>query len=168
MQTEDFLRKLGRTSLGTRLRRLTERLNTAVGQLYRDRLGFEQRWFALTLLLGEKGEMRIGDAAAALGLSHVSVVQAAREMQRAGLLEKRLDAADRRVTLLALTSEGTWMLARVKAISRLVDKVTDEMLAETAPDFIRSLDRLDDALQAEDLPARLQRMEAAGNKDVIP
>lgn len=157
---DDFLRTLGQTALGSRLRRLLDRLNGPVSQLYRDEIGFEQRWFALAMLLHHKGPTRIGDAAALLGHSHVAVIRTAREMSRAGLLTKRKDRKDGRASLIALSRDGEAMLSRVGALSARVDQAAGELLGEAAPAFMAALDRLDAALEAEGFSDRLARTAA--------
>ncbi|MEM5516114.1 MarR family transcriptional regulator [Henriciella sp. AS95] len=156
MTDDDFLKRLGVSALGTRLRRLLERLNGPVTQLYRDELGFEQRWFALLQLLGDRGEVRMGEAASALGVSHVAIVHSVTEMTRKGLVEKRADEADRRVSLIALSDAGQDVLSRVRTVSRRVDMAAKALLEEAAPDFMTSLDRLDTALEAKGFAARIE------------
>ena len=76
----DYLRASGITTLGSRVRRLFERLNGSVSDLYRKELGFEQRWFALALLLFDRGPMNSRQASTMLGQSHVAIVQLIRQM----------------------------------------------------------------------------------------
>ena len=66
MPTPDFLQSLGISALGSRVRRLFETLNAPVAELYRSELEFEQRWFALTLLLADKGALSVQACASAL------------------------------------------------------------------------------------------------------
>lgn len=161
--SDDFLKELGHTALGSRLRRLLDGLNGPVSQLYRDQIGFEQRWFALTMLLGERGSVRVGDAASALGVSHVAVVQSVREMSRARLVTKAQDKTDKRASLIGLSPEGQAMLARVREISAQVDRAAARLLQEAAPGLMDSLDQLDRALAEEGFAARLAREGAAPN-----
>lgn len=160
--SNDFLQELGQTALGSRLRRFLDRLNGPVSQLYKDELGFEQRWFALTLLLGRKGAMRVGDAASALGVSHVAIVQSVREMAKAGLVTKAKDRRDGRASLIALSAEGEVMLDKVTAISARVDRAAAGLLEEADPQLMATLDRLDGALAREGFAARLARAWATG------
>ncbi len=142
----DYLRDSGITTLGTRIRRLFERLNSNVTEVYRRELGFEQRWFALGMLLNERGPMNSRDAVKMLGQSHVAMVQVVRAMEKAGLLERKADASDARSKILHLTAAGSEKLDQVSAISRIVDQAAADLLEEAAPDFLKQLDGLDDAL----------------------
>lgn len=132
--------------LGTRLRRLFERLNSSVSDQYRERLDFEQRWFALGNLLFDHGPLDTVQAASALGQSHVAVVQVAKPMEKAGLLERKPDKTDRRRKMLGLTAAGRAKMTEVQVISRIVQSAAEKLLAEAAPDLMVQLDALDDAL----------------------
>ncbi len=153
----DYLQSLGVSALGTRLRRLFENLNTAVSQTYREELGFEQRWFALTLLLEERGVMSVQSAANTLGTSHVSILQIAKSMEADGQLERSKSQADGRIVLLSLSDRGLKTAARVHEISRRVDAAASALLQEAAPDFIESLTQLENALRVSPFSERLSR-----------
>ncbi|MEM6266691.1 MAG: MarR family transcriptional regulator [Pseudomonadota bacterium] len=155
MTDPDFLQDLGVSALGTRLRRLFEMLNGPVSDAYRSELGFEQRWFALTLLLAERGELGVQQAADALGTSHVAVLQVAKAMETRGLLKRRKSSADKRVVLLALTSTGCDMAKQVTSLSQRVDAAASALLAEAAPRFLAGLTGLEDALRAAPFDQRL-------------
>ncbi|WP_298334370.1 MarR family transcriptional regulator [uncultured Erythrobacter sp.] len=151
----DFLRDSGVQTFGTRLRRLLERLNGNVTDLYRDRLGFEQRWFALGMLLFKRGPLDVGTAAGMLGQSHVAITQVANAMENAALLERRPDDEDRRRKVLVLTSTGKTTLERVEAISLRVEAAAQALIDEAAPEFIQMIDALDDALERRDFASRI-------------
>ena len=155
----DFLQTLGVSALGTRLRRLFENLNTSVSQLYREDLGFEQRWFALTRLLEEQGAMSVQSAANALGTSHVSVLQVAKSMEAKGQLERAKSPDDGRVVLLSLSSRGLKSAKRVQEISRRVDAAARALINDVVPDFIENLTQLENALRAEPFAERLPRID---------
>ncbi|WP_108811328.1 MarR family transcriptional regulator [Sphingorhabdus sp. Alg231-15] len=152
----DYLRDSGIKTLGTRIRRLFERLNSNVTEVYRRELGFEQRWFALGMLLKDHGPMNSRDATKRLGQSHVAMVQVVRAMEKSGLLERQADPSDARSKILHLTSAGAEKLEQVSAISRLVDQAATELLAEAAPDFLHQLDALDDALDRLSFADRIE------------
>jgi DNA-binding MarR family transcriptional regulator len=151
----DFLRDSGVQTFGTRLRRLLERLNGNVTDLYRDRLGFEQRWFALGMLLYKRGPVDVGTAASMLGQSHVAITQVANAMEGAGLVERQPGKEDRRRKVLVLTKSGTATLGRVEAISMRVEAAAQALIDEAAPQFMQMIDALDDALEWRDFASRI-------------
>ena len=149
------MHNLGISALGSRVRRLFEALNAPVADLYRSELEFEQRWFTLTLLLADKGALSVQACADALGLSHVAVIQIAKNMEAAGLLERRKSSRDARVALLALTPRGR---AKAKAVQRVraqVDAAALARLNEAAPDFLTNLEGLEQALRETPFAQRL-------------
>ncbi len=142
--------------LGTRLRRLFERLNGNVTALYREELGFEQRWFALGMLLREQGAIDSGTAASMLGQSHVAVVQVVKAMEKADLIERKSHSSDRRRKMLHLTPFGSSQLAKADAISDQVQLAAESLLDEAAPGFMNMVDALDDALEKRDFALRIE------------
>jgi len=161
----DYLRESGIKTLGTRIRRLFERLNSNVTEVYRRELGFEQRWFALGMLLAEHGPMNSRDATKMLGQSHVAMVQVVRAMEKASLLERKADPRDARSKILHLTAAGSEKLEQVSAISRVVDQAAEALLAEAAPDFLKQLDALDDALDRSTFAERIETAFAQGDQN---
>lgn len=157
----DYLQSLGVSALGTRLRRLFEALNNSVAALYRDELGFEQRWFALTWLLADRGPMSVQGAANALGSSHVAVLQVAKAMAAKGLLERSGDPSDGRVVLLSLSRDGRAVAVRVERISHRVDLAASALLQQAAPDFIDALTNMENALRAAPFDQRLDDVVGA-------
>lgn len=153
----DFLAAQGVRALGSRVRRLFERMNGAVTELYRSRTGFEQRWFALSSLLYDGGPVDGAAAARALRQTHTAIAQAATAMERAGLLERVANPADRRSKLLSLTPQGMATVAEVRRLSIIVENAANEMLDAHAPGFLAALDALDRALDEEAYGARIER-----------
>lgn len=163
---QDFVRELGISALGTRLRRLLDQLNDPVTALYRDMLGFEQRWFALTLYLDSEGASTIGHAAIALGQSHAAIVQTVNAMFAVDLVRRDQNPDDRRSSLISLTESGCQMALSVKTVSKTVDCAARQLIDQAAPDLLSLLDRLDDALQDRPFRLRLADVHPSPSKDL--
>lgn len=153
----DFLAAQGVRALGSRVRRLFERMNGAVTELYRERTGFEQRWFALSSLLYDSGPTDSAGAARALRQTHTAIAHAASAMEKAGLLQRVPNPSDRRSKVLSLTPEGLEVFAEVRRLSLVVERAASEMLAAHAPGFMGALDALDHALDEEAYGQRIAR-----------
>lgn len=88
--------------------------------------------------LDRTGPRRITDLAAIEGVTQPAMTVLVRVMEDSGLVERRGDQSDRRVTLVWLTEAGaSYVRARrqrgVEAFGRLIDKLTDaELQALTA------------------------------------
>ncbi len=81
--------------------------------------------------LDRTGPRRITDLAAIEGVTQPAMTVLVRVMEESGLVERRGDPSDKRVTLACLTGAGaSYVQARrkagVQAYSKLIDKLTDE------------------------------------------
>jgi DNA-binding MarR family transcriptional regulator len=100
--------------------------------------------------LEQAGPRRITDLAASEGVMQPSMTALVSSLQRSGLVERRSDASDRRVALVALTSDGTEFIrarrqAGVEVFAQLIDALpTDEAeslsAAVTAITHVQRLD----------------------------
>lgn len=87
---------------------------------------------AATLATLERtGPRRITDLAVAGGVTQPAMTVLVRAMEESGLVERKGDASDRRVTLVCLTEDGaSYVRARRRAgvheFVRLIDKLTDD------------------------------------------
>ncbi|GAA2747089.1 MarR family winged helix-turn-helix transcriptional regulator [Kitasatospora cinereorecta] len=96
------------------------------------------------------GLARIGPSSAAdlgreIGLDRTTVTRRADRLEQAGLLQRRPDPADGRATLLALTGEGTHLVAVTR--QRLADAIEASLAAWPSADaeaFARYLRRFVD------------------------
>jgi DNA-binding MarR family transcriptional regulator len=81
--------------------------------------------------LDRTGPRRITDLAAIEGVTQPAMTVLVRVMEESGLVERRGDPSDKRVTLVWLTEAGasyvrTRRRAGVQAFARLIDKLTDD------------------------------------------
>lgn len=145
-QSADYSRQAGGAALAARLRRLAERFDRDAARLYAAQgIGFEQRWYGLLNQLVLNGPMSIGDIGRALRITHVSVSQASRSLEAAGIIVSASSADDARRRELRLTSEGEALVAQLAPLWLAFNTVSEALNAE-ADDVVRLLDRLDDAL----------------------
>lgn len=158
--TDDYTRSLGGAGLGARLRRLSELIDGDTARVYAA-LGvrFEQRWFGVLNQLVLKGPSTVGELAATLGITHVSVSQTRSSLQTAGIIVSEPDPADARRRLLTLTAEGHALVAQLKPLWSIFETVALELTAE-AGELMASLDTLDDALARQAMYERIMRRAA--------
>lgn len=84
--------------------------------------------------LHRSGPRRVTDLAAVEGVTQPAMTVLVRVMEESGLVERRGDASDRRVTLVCLTEAGaayveTRRQAGVDAFARLVDELAEDEVA---------------------------------------
>jgi MarR family transcriptional regulator, organic hydroperoxide resistance regulator len=153
---QDFLSAQGARAFGTRLRRFAETLNGGVLAAYEAAgIEFEPRWFGLTQLLLQHGRVDIGTASAALGQSHVAVVQVANALESRGFVRRVRSKTDRRSRSLEITAKGRALAEKLAPLWWAVAIATEQLLAEAAPDFLAQLDALETALAACPFAARI-------------
>lgn len=157
----DFPRSQGGAAIGARLRRLSEALDGDAARAY-GALGirFEQRWFGVLNQLDRHGPMSVGDLAARLRITHVSVSQTRQSLEKAGIILAEPDEADARRRLLTLTAEGRALIASVRPLWQALDRAA-LALNEEAGQVVAALDRLDDALARVSLLDRTMGQLAA-------
>lgn len=151
----DFSRDHGGAAIGALLRRLSERIDGEVARVYAA-LGvdFEQRWFGVLNQLVQNGPMSVGELAAALRITHVSVSQTRQSLEKANLIETNADPADARRRRLSLTPAGSALAQRLAPLWQAFDEAALELDAE-AGGVAAILGRLDDALERRSLFDRI-------------
>jgi DNA-binding MarR family transcriptional regulator len=156
---KDVIQQRGPAAFGTRLRRLSERLDRQIETLYRAHaLGFETRWFPVVALLNEHGPMSVGELAALIGITHAAVSQVRRDLIRHRLVRAKADPADRRRQIMALTEKGEALCRKLKPLWRAVARATEAMLAEAAPEFLDHFSRVEAALEREPMDGRAAKL----------
>jgi DNA-binding MarR family transcriptional regulator len=153
---------MGRQDATRRRDRQTRRASTAIGSVL---YGLATRAVrraprdltvtsAATLAtLDRTGPRRITDLAMIEGVTQPAMTVLVRVMEESGLVERRGDPSDKRVTLVSLTEAGaSYVRARrqagVQAFARLIDKLTDDevealMAALPALQHLAALDSQD-------------------------
>ena len=153
----DYLTNQGVATLGTRLRRLLERMDRDMVALYRATdAGFEPRWYPVFTALRDEGPLSVGALAQRLGVTHAAVSQVRAALEGEGLIAARPDPADGRRQHLALTPRGLDMARRLQPLWTAVGAAGAALLAEASPNLMADLDGLDRALDRCGLKARVE------------
>lgn len=115
---------------------------------------FEQRWFGPLNQIALNGPLAIGEIAARLRITHVSVSQAMRSLEAAGLVVSSPDETDARRRVLSLSPSGQAKVAELAPLWAAFEQAATT-LDEEAGGVTRLLDRLDDALTDASLYDRI-------------
>ncbi len=164
--TKEMLQGGHGATIGAQLRRLSERIDRDVGLLY-GHLGvaFEQRWFGVLNQIVQNGAMTVGDLAAALRITHVSVSQSVRSLEAVGYVRSAPDPKDGRRRPLSLTAKGETLVQTLTPFWLELNREAEALNREVG-DIARYLDRLDVALTDRSLfdrvRARIDKVEAPG------
>ena len=151
----DVLRDLGALALGSRFKRLADRLMQDGIRVYRDAgLDFEPKWFPVYYYLSSEGPTAVTDIAKGLGITHPSVNQVAKEMIAANLVGAYKDRKDKRKRVLALTSHGKDQLKNLAPVWKDITSALQELVDETQIDFLGYIETLERALDTKDFHQR--------------
>lgn len=162
----DFVRQKGFAAFGTRLRRLSERLDREVDTIYRaEGIAFQPRWFPIVAALSEVGEASVGELAAKLGITHAAISQVRVELITGGLVRVKSDRTDKRRQILALSAKGRRYAESLAPLWHSVAVATEALLAESAPALLTALSNIETALDRETMLERVgtDRGMAGGN-----
>jgi len=161
--SDDYSRGEGGQALGARLRRLSERIDGEVGRIYvAQGLAFEQRWFGVLNQMILQGPTSVGEIAAAMRITHVSVSQSCRSLEKVGIIRSAPDPADARRRTLVLTPAGEALVERLAPLWQSLKDVAAE-LNDEAGNVVAALDRLDDALARKSLFDRISERIQGGS-----
>jgi DNA-binding MarR family transcriptional regulator len=153
---KDFLNELGELALGSRLKRLSDRMMNDALSVYEE-LNHDVRpmWFTLLALLSSKKEIGIVEASDYLGLSQPAISQFARDLIKKGYVIKKTDKSDSRKSNLTLTKKGKRIIEDMQEMWTAVDLTAKEICDEVAPDFFESIIKLENTLKRKSLKARV-------------
>ena len=101
-------------------------------------LGLTNGQFSLLMSLNRPAPPTIGSVASLLAMDRTTLTAALKPLERRGLLELRVDAADRRSRRLVLTPEGRELLAEALPLWQSEHRIVDGLLGEADPDRLRA------------------------------
>lgn len=156
---DDFLLSLGYLALGSRMKRLGERLQ-AETQIILDETGLilPAAQFPLLAALDANGPMTVGDLAAAIGVAQPGVTRTLAKLEAEGAVASKIGADDRRVRSVSLTAEGKRIVAHAKSAAwPLIEAAVAGACDNLKGPLLSQLGALEDALEAAPLSARVPR-----------
>lgn len=164
---EDVVKELGYLALGTRLKRLGERLQAQTQVLLEeDGVELPASHFPVLAALERLGAMNVGELTEAVGVSQPGVTRLLDKLELEGLVQSTQSPEDRRVRTIALTKTGRQLVARSKrtAWPMIEAAVTEACATGPAKSLLASLAALEEALAAEPLSRRAERFRSGGGR----
>jgi DNA-binding MarR family transcriptional regulator/ribosomal protein S18 acetylase RimI-like enzyme len=159
---QDFLNELAELALGSRLKRMSERMLASASDVYQEfGMNINPKWFTLMALLDEKDSnkqvLTIVEASNLLGLSQPALSQFSQQLQNEKLINVVKDPSDSRKRVLSLTPKGRERVQEMKPIWDAVQHAAVDLCTEHNNDFYRSLLLLEKSFSNESLLARTRR-----------
>jgi DNA-binding MarR family transcriptional regulator/ribosomal protein S18 acetylase RimI-like enzyme len=158
----DILRDLGPIFLGSRLKRLAERMQAGAARVIAETdLPLQPAQMPLLAAL-DRGPMTVGQLVEAVGASQPGVTRAAGQLVSLGLV-RSARGADQRQRTLSLTPAGEAAMARIRVlIWPRIEQAVTELLADLSGPLLDQICGIEAALAARPLDARVADVAPGG------
>lgn len=162
----DYLDRLGSLALGSRLKRMSERLGQEVAEVYSEAgVSFEPKWFPVFRLLAEQKVASVTDVASWVGITHPAVNQIAQELTKAGLITSASDKSDGRKRLLSLSSKGKKLATELEPVWQALHCALSDLFEETELSLLNAVATAESAMDRRSLLSRYEEMSSVLKKE---
>jgi DNA-binding MarR family transcriptional regulator len=158
----DIIKELGYLTLGTRLKRLGERLQSQA-QVLLDEAGndLQASYYPILAALDRLGALNVGDLAEAVGISQPGVTRMLDKLEAAGLVQSVQSADDRRVRSVELSKTGFRLVSKSKrAVWPMIEAAVADACDGQAKSLPTALSALEEALSVAPLSVRAGRLRS--------
>ncbi len=150
----DQMQSFGSLSLGSRLRRLSDRLVSEVVDIYQAQgVELNPTFFPLFNLLYRQGAMSVTEAAELLGVTHPAISKIAHKMLAEQWLSKTTDPNDERRQLMALSHRSQQLLTRIKPIWQQIQSHLDALMAGQQHPLLVAINEFEASLKQQGFKA---------------
>jgi DNA-binding MarR family transcriptional regulator/ribosomal protein S18 acetylase RimI-like enzyme len=146
------MKTLGCLSLGSRFKRLSDKMYKDVASIYQEQgIALHPTYFPLFNLLHLQGPLSVTKAAQLLNVSHPAISKIANKMQSEGLVYKSSDPSDERRFFLALDDKALLLLQKIEPILYEMRKYLDSLIEQQRYSILQSLDEFEAAYDEKGL-----------------
>lgn len=151
----DYFDELGEVALGSRLKRLSDRLMSDALDVYKfmDQ-EIQPKWFTLLSLLNDKKSVSIVEAADFLGLTQPCISQFSKELIKLEWVQVDPDENDLRRRIMSLTNKGKRKLKKMEPVRTAVRSAAISLCEEVEQDFYQAIKQFEHALTKKSLYER--------------
>jgi DNA-binding MarR family transcriptional regulator/N-acetylglutamate synthase-like GNAT family acetyltransferase len=159
---EDIVQKRGHLFLGSRLKRIGERMQSEVMRLVEAAdLPIQPSQYPLLAALDHSGPLTVGELVEATGVSQPGVTRNLARLVEMGLVESNRAGRDQRNRTISLTNAGRAAMARSKAeIWPNIEAAVVALCAGLEGPLLDQLTAIEEALARSSLDARANRYKA--------
>jgi len=155
MKKEDYFKELGEVALGSRLKRLSDKMMGDAARIYKfTGHDMRPRWFTLMSLLHSRKQVSVVEAADLLGLTQPCISQFSREMDTEGLLQFTSDPDDLRRKIMSLSKKGIKQYNKMQPVRKAVRQSAIELCTEAEQNFYQALEKFEKAFERKSLYTR--------------
>lgn len=153
----DHIHSLGYLALGSRLKRISDKLYAEVSALYQAHgITFDPGCFPLLTLLDQQSGFTLSEAAHALGISHAAVSQKASLMQKQGLVSMKASRNDKRSKALTLTAKGKALVVQLQPLWYAIRQTQYDLGQDITHPLLETLDQFERALNDASMQQRMR------------
>lgn len=162
----DILAEMGYLALGSRLKRLAERMQADATRVFAAAdLPIQATHFPLLSALHTYGPLSVSEAVEAVGISQPAVTRIHNSLQALGLTDTCAVEGDNRQKQIRLTEEGQALVDRLRhELWPHVRAAAEAASAGPDGDLLSQISRLEGALEDRSLFDRIQACKAAGGE----
>lgn len=155
MKQSDYFDELGEVALGSRLKRLSDRIMGDAQNVYKH-MGqdIQPRWFTLVSLLYEKKSVSIVEAAEFLGLTQPCISQFSKELIKMKFVKASQDPNDLRRKILSLTAKGKKNYIKMEPVGDALKSAVISICKEAEHDIYQAIVQAEKALSKKSLYQR--------------
>jgi DNA-binding MarR family transcriptional regulator len=161
--SDDLVRDFGYLTLGSRFKRLGERMQSDVQRLSAAH-GFELHGALWTMLFAIQrgGPIAVGELAQSLGIAQPGVTRSLAQLESRGLVRRLKPGADQRVKRVALTEQGQKVFDHSRRVLwPLVQRAVAEVCDGLDGSILEQLTRIEEALARQPLDQRTRTEDDA-------
>jgi DNA-binding MarR family transcriptional regulator/N-acetylglutamate synthase-like GNAT family acetyltransferase len=152
----EFYNKVGKMALGSRLRRLSEKLTEQAGEVYEVYdIDMNPKWFPVFYALAEGEDKSIMQIAQEISHSHPSVSTIVKEMVKHGVAQEIANKADGRKNFIRLTDKGREINERIQVQYTDVNAAVESALNETQYNIWKAIEEWEFLLEQKSLLNRV-------------
>lgn len=156
---DDVVRELGYLTLGSRFRRIGERLQSEVQRVLDEmELPVQSSQFPALAAVDRLGPLTVGDLAEAIGITQPGATRIMTQLSESGLLDVRQSSEDQRRRLISLTDKGRQLVETSKHdLWPRIDAAVAEICADLTGPLLEQLTAIERNLEATPLHHRVAR-----------
>jgi DNA-binding MarR family transcriptional regulator len=159
MMVEDVVRTLGFLTLGSRFKRIGERLQ-ADTQRIMDEMGvpLQASQYPFLAAVDRLGPLTIGELADAVGITQPGATRALAQLVDSGVLDARQAPEDQRRKVVKLTKKGRRLVETAKReVWPRVEEAVRDLCSGLSGPLLDQLGAIEDGLAAAPLPRRVRQ-----------
>ncbi|MFJ6321316.1 MULTISPECIES: MarR family winged helix-turn-helix transcriptional regulator [unclassified Rhizobium] len=154
---EDVVRSLGFLCLGSRLRRIGERLQADTQQIMEEcGVSLQAAQYPFLAALDRAGPLTIGELAQAVGITQPGATRTVSQLLETGHVDMQTSPEDQRRRLVSLTSKGQDLVDYSRqSVWPLVEQAVAELCGDFSGPILQHLANIEDGLAAVPLARRV-------------